>query len=39
MKYINIIEQELKIKSKKKYFSLQKGDIEKTLANISDLKK
>ena len=39
MKYINIIEQELKIKSKKKYFSLQKGDIKKTLANISDLKK
>lgn len=39
IKYINIIESEIKIKSKKKYLSLQKGDIKKTLANINDLKK
>mgnify|MGYP001311805916 CR=1 FL=1 len=39
LRYIEIIEKELKITSKKKYFSLQKGDIKKTLADINNLKK
>ena len=39
LRYIEIIEKELKITSKKKYFALQKGDIKKTLANINNLKK
>ena len=39
MKYINIIEKNLKIDAKKKYLPLQKGDIKSTLSNISSLKK
>ena len=38
MQYINLIEKELGKKSRKKYFSLQKGDIQKTHANINKLK-
>tara|TARA_B100000989_G_C19507548_1_gene457217 strand:- start:1057 stop:1890 length:834 start_codon:yes stop_codon:yes gene_type:complete len=39
MKYINLIEKELKLKAYKKFLPLQKGDIRKTLANINNLKK
>ncbi len=38
-KYIKIIEKELKINSIKEYLPLQKGDIQKTLSNIENLKK
>ncbi len=38
-KYIKIIESELKLKAKKKYLPLQKGDIQKTYANINKIKK
>ena len=39
MKYINLIEKELKLKAYKKFLPLQKGDIKKTLANINNLKR
>ena len=38
-KYIKIIEKELKLKAKKKYLPLQKGDIQTTSANINKIKK
>ena len=38
MKYIKLIEKEIGKKSNKKYLSLQKGDIQKTQANINKLK-
>ena len=38
-KYIKIIERELKLKAKKKYLPLQKGDIQTTSANINKIKK
>ncbi len=39
MKYVKIIEKNLKINAKKKYLPLQKGDIRSTLSNINSLKK
>ena len=39
MKYIKLIEKELKLKALKKFLPLQKGDIRSTLANINNLKK
>ena len=39
MKYVKIIEENLKINAKKKYLPLQKGDIRSTLSNINSLKK
>ena len=39
LNYIQIIEKELKKKSKKNFFPLQRGDIKKTLSNVSKLKK
>ncbi|MGL3827301.1 NAD-dependent epimerase/dehydratase family protein [Candidatus Pelagibacter communis] len=39
MKYIKIIEKELKIKAIKKYLPLQKGDIQETLSHVNNFKK
>lgn len=39
MKYIELIEKNLKKKAKKKFLPLQKGDVPKTLSDISRIKK
>ena len=39
LKYIKVLESELRMKSIKKYRSLQKGDIKKTNASIKKIKK
>jgi len=38
-KYVSLIEKNLGIKAKKNYLPLQKGDVEKTIADVSKIKK
>jgi len=39
MKYINVLEKILGKKAKKNFLPLQKGDVEKTYSDVSDLVK